>query len=57
LRRRKSCTLYSCARSSDKDTAEGPGKFDTASDKFYCEKCSKVSEEEFIRIMKKTSLY
>ncbi len=31
--------LLLCQKCSDKDTAEGPGKIDTVSYKFYCEKC------------------
>jgi hypothetical protein len=39
--------LLLCQKCSDKDTAEGPGKFDTASDKkFYCEKCWEAPVEE-----------
>jgi hypothetical protein len=39
--------LLLCQMCSDKDTAEGPGKFDTASDKkFYCEKCWEAPVEE-----------
>jgi hypothetical protein len=35
--------LLLCQICSDKDTAEGPGRF---SDKFYCEKCWKAAVEE-----------
>jgi hypothetical protein len=38
--------LLLCQKCRDKDTAEGPGKFDTASAKFYCEKCWKPPVEE-----------
>ena len=38
--------LLLCQKCSDIDTAEGPGKFHTASDKFYCEKCRKAPVEE-----------